>query len=116
MTEALPGKQHLCIILCLEFSIKIIMLSLMIIFQDYKNKALMHFSMAMNISMPTQVFLRMKNSKKFNTLTEWAAKKMLNGSSHQETVNLFLLNKVIKFISSLWDILADTHMISAFQI
>jgi hypothetical protein len=76
----------------------------------------MHFLMAMNISTPTQVFSKMKNFKNCNTLMEWAAKKMLNGSSHLETVNLFLPNKAIKFINSLWDFQEDTPMIFASQI
>ena len=115
-TRALPGKQHQCTILCLEYSIKIITQSLMIIYQDYKNKALTYFSMVMSISTPMPVFIKMKSFKIFNTLMEVAANQKQNGSFLQEMVNPFQLSKVKKFISSLWDILEDTPTTSASQI
>ena len=86
----------------------------MIIFQDYKKMGLMHFLMAMNISMLMQVFSIMKNFKKCNTLMDLAVKKTLNGSFLREAINLYLQSKVIKFISSHWDILEDTLMTFAF--
>ena len=115
-TRALPGKQHQCIILCLESFIKIITQSLMIIYQGCKNKALTYFSMVMSISTPMPVFTKMKSFKIFNTLMELAANQMLNGSFLQEMVNPFQLSKVKKFISSLWDILEDTPTTSVSQI
>jgi hypothetical protein len=88
----------------------------MIIYQDYKNKALTYFSMVMSISTPMPVFIKMKSFKIFNTLMELAANQMLNGSFLQEMVNPFQLSKVKKFISSLWDILEDTPTTSVSQI
>lgn len=115
-TRVLPGKQHQCTILCLESSIKIITQSLMIIYQDYKNKALTYFSMVMNISTPMPVFTKMKSFKIFNTLMELAVNQMPNGSFLQEMVNPFQLSKVKKFINSLWGILEDIPTTSASQI
>ena len=115
-TRVLPGKQHQCTILCLEYFIKIITQSLMIIYQDYKNRALTYFSMVMSISMPMPVFTKMKSFKIFNTPMEVAANQKQNGSFLQETVNPFQLSKVKKFISSLWDFLEDTPTTSASQI